>query len=314
MSASSKNTTGYKIGSVSSTTGIPAVTIRMWERRYKAVEPYRSETGLRLYSDNDIQRLLAMRACVSAGDAISQVANLPLSELQSRAKSISPQKKHLTEPVKVVLLGYWLMTALTNKISLLDVIGRQSSLDDLGEISPELSLADLLIIEVDYLSNSSPVLIKSLRKKFPIAKILFIYRVASERLISQYEVQGLLTAKGPMSDEQLVRVVTSVFSNPSEPKALSGAEQALLQTIPERLFSESELAIQRARSNVVRCECPRHVTELIGSLNAFESYSENCANTSAADAQLHASLHALTAEARSLMESALQMLIEHEEI
>ena len=48
-------------------TGIPADTLRMWERRYHVVEPARSEGGYRLYDDAAIARLSAMRALVAAG-------------------------------------------------------------------------------------------------------------------------------------------------------------------------------------------------------------------------------------------------------
>lgn len=48
-------------------TGIPADTLRMWERRYRVVTPARSEGGYRLYDDAAIARLTAMHALVQAG-------------------------------------------------------------------------------------------------------------------------------------------------------------------------------------------------------------------------------------------------------
>ena len=38
-------------------TGLSADLLRAWERRYAAVEPGRTSTGRRLYSDRDIERL-----------------------------------------------------------------------------------------------------------------------------------------------------------------------------------------------------------------------------------------------------------------
>ncbi len=57
----------YSVKHAAAMTGIPADTLRMWERRYRVVEPIRSEGGYRLYDDAAIARLSAMRALVAAG-------------------------------------------------------------------------------------------------------------------------------------------------------------------------------------------------------------------------------------------------------
>ncbi len=63
-------------------TGVAAVVLRAWERRYAAVVPQRTETGRRLYSDRDIERLVLMKKAVDAGRRISDVARLEESELR----------------------------------------------------------------------------------------------------------------------------------------------------------------------------------------------------------------------------------------
>lgn len=75
----------YRIGAVSRLTGLSADVVRVWERRYGAIRPRRSEGGSRLYSDADIARLRQLRQAVEFGHAISQVANLPDSELEQLA-------------------------------------------------------------------------------------------------------------------------------------------------------------------------------------------------------------------------------------
>lgn len=47
----------YNIKSVAKLLDMPAVTIRAWERRYQVVAPIRSESGHRLYSEQDIEDL-----------------------------------------------------------------------------------------------------------------------------------------------------------------------------------------------------------------------------------------------------------------
>jgi DNA-binding transcriptional MerR regulator/methylmalonyl-CoA mutase cobalamin-binding subunit len=64
-------------------TGLTPDALRAWERRYAVVTPTRSDTGQRLYSDSDVERLTLLMRAVNGGRAISQVAKLPMRELQA---------------------------------------------------------------------------------------------------------------------------------------------------------------------------------------------------------------------------------------
>jgi DNA-binding transcriptional MerR regulator len=71
----------YLIGTVTKRTGLSADVVRVWERRYGAVRPARSDGGTRLYSDADILRLTRLRLVVAQGHSIGQAARLSESEL-----------------------------------------------------------------------------------------------------------------------------------------------------------------------------------------------------------------------------------------
>lgn len=74
----------HPIGVVARRTGLKPDLIRAWERRYGAVEPGRSDTRRRFYSDEDIARLLLLRrVVVGTGRGISQVAGLSNEELEA---------------------------------------------------------------------------------------------------------------------------------------------------------------------------------------------------------------------------------------
>lgn len=64
-------------------TGLSAHLIRIWERRYGAVAPARSDSQRRLYSEKDVQRLQLLGQLTRSGLAISQIATLPLEVLQT---------------------------------------------------------------------------------------------------------------------------------------------------------------------------------------------------------------------------------------
>lgn len=71
----------HPIRVVSERTTLTPEVLRAWERRYGAVEPKRTASGQRLYSDADIERLRLLSRATSGGRSIGQVANLPTAEL-----------------------------------------------------------------------------------------------------------------------------------------------------------------------------------------------------------------------------------------
>ncbi|MBK9316682.1 MAG: MerR family transcriptional regulator [Acidobacteria bacterium] len=98
------NTPKYRIGAVSRLAGLSADVVRVWERRYGAIKPQRSEGGSRLYSDADIARLRRLRQAVEQGHAIGQVAKLPESELENlsaRNRSSIRMAGDLSDPYEV---------------------------------------------------------------------------------------------------------------------------------------------------------------------------------------------------------------------
>ena len=82
----------YPIGYVSLNTGLSAHVLRAWEKRYTAVRPSRSSSGRRLYSQEDIDRLVLLRKAVAKGHSISQIAGLDDAELAGLAGFFPPMK------------------------------------------------------------------------------------------------------------------------------------------------------------------------------------------------------------------------------
>lgn len=77
----------YSIKAVESETGLSRHTIRAWEKRYRAIEPDRTDTNRRLYSRSEVERLRALQSAVEAGHSISRVAAMSTSELHSLLSS-----------------------------------------------------------------------------------------------------------------------------------------------------------------------------------------------------------------------------------
>ncbi len=68
-------------------TGLKPDLLRAWERRYGAIRPSRTEGSRRLYSDEDVRRLLLLQKAVAAGYRIGDIARLPTEDLSDLARS-----------------------------------------------------------------------------------------------------------------------------------------------------------------------------------------------------------------------------------
>ncbi len=62
--------------------GLTPATVRAWERRYGVIEPARSSSGRRLYSEAEVRRLTLLREAVERGHRISEVAGKADAELK----------------------------------------------------------------------------------------------------------------------------------------------------------------------------------------------------------------------------------------
>lgn len=80
----------FPIREVSRLTGINPVTLRAWERRYGLIQPTRTESGHRLYSMTDIEKVRSILGWIERGVAVSKVGKIlaKAEPLQALAKII----------------------------------------------------------------------------------------------------------------------------------------------------------------------------------------------------------------------------------
>lgn len=69
--------------------GLTPHVIRVWERRYDAVSPDRSDTNRRRYSDAEIERLSLLRSATHSGHSIGNIARLPTEKLRELVSEIA---------------------------------------------------------------------------------------------------------------------------------------------------------------------------------------------------------------------------------
>ena len=312
------DTPTYRIGAVSRLTGIPADTLRVWERRYAVVTPYRADSGTRLYGPEDVGRLTLIKRLVDRGDAISSVANLSLVQLRDRISGadLPEPESGLGRPCRVAVLGASLSERLRRESSALEgleLVGLYAApeafLASVRDLAPDLVLFDYPTVHESQVRE-----IASLMSQSGAARGLLIYHFAARGTLERLEGRRILSKRAPVDVAELRRWCLSLHQIPRQAEGGNGSEADIALPIPARRFTDRELTQIATASTTVRCECPHHLVDLVSALAAFEDYSEECEVRHADDAALHAFLHVSTARARSLMETALAKVVAAERI
>lgn len=79
----------YSIKELENLSGIKAHTIRIWEKRYSLIEPHRTNTNIRYYTDNDLKKILNVAVLNRHGIKISSIARLSDLELREEIIRVS---------------------------------------------------------------------------------------------------------------------------------------------------------------------------------------------------------------------------------
>ncbi len=79
----------YSIRDLEKLTGIKAHTIRVWEQRYRLIQPARTETNIRYYTDENLRHLFNVALLNRYGHKISHLAKMEPEEVAMRVSEIS---------------------------------------------------------------------------------------------------------------------------------------------------------------------------------------------------------------------------------
>ena len=116
----------YTVKHAAALTGIPAATLRMWERRYAVVTPTRTDSGYRVYDEQALQQLSAMAALVGAGWSPRLAA-----EHVKSGNSAAPGVTSAGDPRPTEARDLGDVTALTRIAVGLDAVGLDALLDEM---------------------------------------------------------------------------------------------------------------------------------------------------------------------------------------
>ena len=320
----------YRIGAVSKTTGIPVSTLRVWETRYGAFSPLKTQGKQRLFEEPDVSKALLLKQLSQAGHAISAIANLELDQLRKMSLRTNLSTHNLAEVRQhrsLVVVGLSMANRLES--SKFAQNWQQHSLPHnlphslpITRVWTDLEVASnaqveacetpqVLLIKVNTLQMVVHETIQTLIQKHRFAQTVVLYHFATDAMVKAMTLSGLVLRREPLADNELAALLQSVL----------GTSPPLLQDlgttgsgITARKYSDATLSRMAGISSNVLCECPRHVAELISQLASFEQYSQECLNKSTDDAHLHAFLCQISGSARALFENALEKIAHHEGI
>lgn len=118
----------HTIKAASRLTGVPAATLRAWERRYGVVQPARTDGGYRVYDDDAIAALQTMRTLVDEGWAPAQAAEQ--IRAASRGEPIPPPGGPATQHDQEIQENLAGTTSLAEIAESMDLVALERVLDE----------------------------------------------------------------------------------------------------------------------------------------------------------------------------------------
>lgn len=87
----------YSIRDLAKLSGIKAHTIRIWEQRYSIIEPKRTASNIRYYTDQDLKFLMNIAFLNRKGIRISKIAKLSKEEINAEVDELSKTEAEHTD-------------------------------------------------------------------------------------------------------------------------------------------------------------------------------------------------------------------------
>jgi len=175
----------YSIKELEKLSGIKAHTIRIWEKRYNLIDPHRTNTNIRYYTEENLKKILNVAVLNRQGIKISHIARLNDQELKEeiiRVTAISTSHDTLVDSLVVAMvdLDQYILEAIieksVSKIGFRDTVtevlypflGKVGILWQSGEVNPaqEHFVSNLIRQKIISASDRLPNTFNPKAKKF----------------------------------------------------------------------------------------------------------------------------------------------------
>ena len=169
--ARSRTVPEFTMQAVSTETGIPANTLRSWERRYGFPNPSRDDSGRRIYAERDIVALSWLRSQTGRGQGVSEAIAMLRGILDATNRSPAPPAAPSLSPV----------TTLTDALLAGDLASAQQSWDRISlSVSPEGLIEHVLLPAHRRVSSAElPLSVRGSGTAFLLRKSIVLFDAAS---------------------------------------------------------------------------------------------------------------------------------------
>ena len=313
----------FGIGAVAKLTGLTDHTIRVWERRYNAVVTERADNGRRIYTVADVEKLGLLKQLTDQGISIGKIAGSEISRLREQVTAMSNMAALPTpDSIRVAVLGEFLPGRLASEaaaVSPLELVVVDSNRERF-KADLRRHCVDVVVVESPVLNASTLSELRDCMDSCGAQRAVLVYGFGRTSDIKLARDSRIVVVRSPANVDEICAAVERTYrrsspqvtpidskldERPTSDWRFSGA-------IAPRRLSQQQLANLANTASAVECECPQHLAQLVADLSAFEIYSANCAARDDEDAALHRYLHQTTAEARALIEVALERVADAE--
>jgi hypothetical protein len=292
------------IGAISRETGIHVSTIRMWEARYGALTPVRTEGGARRYSSTDLERLRLIKLLLDRGHKPSALASLSLDQLH--AELLGPDKRGSAVPTarRIASMGSATWRSILFTDPAMKAWTPTAHFDELTDVEHRLESFDVGIVLTPALQMNLAKYLATALSVYKTKTLIVIYEFSSSSVIRFLSALGIECIKYPAAPMDLARSLSAIVE----------ARQADHQAPAQPRFGIEQLQTIAATDTNLLCECPKHLASLIISLHSFIQYSNQCVNDSPKDALIHEKLRDIAGLGIVQLESGLDLVLEADKI
>lgn len=325
----------YQSSVVAQLAGMPVATLRVWERRYTLGCAELSPTGRRLYSREDVQRIILLKQLTERGHAIGALVRLDEAALRALGDWPAAEPAAASEPAAAAEAPTWWLVGSLPAAALelaaqagLKLQARFDRLEEAMQLAadappPVPPPCALLLLAVPALNAADPLQLRALAARCGAQRLAVVYRFGASADLALWSSLGVALMQEPRDPAAWLAWMQDLLAMPAPPapppptpraaRALGKPPVSPAELPPaQRRYAEPVLRRMAAMQSAVACECPQHVAEILLLLSQFEDYSARCLHRNPEDAELHADLQRAAAAARSIFEMALERVAAHE--
>lgn len=319
----------YRSSAAARMVNIPVATLRVWERRYNVVGPTQAPSGHRLYSSQDVRRLVLIKQLVNKGHAIGMLARVDTARLQDlvseaelteatlvRGASRGPVGQNVTAPpavdsARLLIVGNGAGSRWSDALHGLEGVQVVGAVDEgaVSELAAQQVQADMVLADLGSVHMESVDWLSRLVRTVGARQMIVIYGFANSQVVEALRARAAVLRRSPLNPDEFRHTVLDTVRGW---RSVNHALRAVPDPAPPARFDSTDLMALISAMPKVACECPKHMADLITMLGQFEAYSADCESRQPADVALHAYLYRVAGHARALMEEALATVAQAE--